>query len=230
MLRQQGGKRVPPHMQRFRSDDLLAAVFPETVGCLENHSGDVEVPDHPLVRQTMHDCLHEAMDVDALVALFERVRAGQVRFVGRDTREPSPFSYELLNANPYAFLDGAPLEERRVRAVATRRTLSTEDMRDLANLDPDAVAQVRREAWPLVRSADELHDALLSLVAIDAVERGPWQVWLDALTAADRATRVVRPGSAICGSPPKTGRSCEPCFPRQRPVRRSNCQRRSIAR
>ncbi len=194
VLRQQGGKRVPPHMQRFRSDDLLAAVFPETVGCLENHSGDVVIPDHPLVRQTMHDCLHEAMDVDALVALLERVRRGEVRFVGRDTREPSPFSYELLNANPYAFLDGAPLEERRVRAVATRRTLSPDDLRDLARLDPDATAQVRREAWPLVRSADELHDALVNLVVIDSLEAGPWQDWLPELVAAGRATRVVVSG------------------------------------
>ena len=191
VLRQQGGKRVPPHMQRFRSDDLLAAVFPETVGCLENHSGDVEIPDHPLVRQTMHDCLHEAMDIDAMVALLERVRRGEVRFVGRDTREPSPFSHELLNASPYAFLDGAPLEERRVRAVTTRRTLSPDDMRDLAQLDPEATAQVRREAWPLVRSAEELHDALTNLVVVDALEAGPWQGWLRELAAAGRATRVV---------------------------------------
>ena len=193
VLRQQNGKRVPPHMQRFRSDDLMAAVFPETVGCLENHSGDVVIPDHPLVRQTMHDCLHEALDVDGLVALLSRVGEGQVRFVGRDTREPSPFSYELLNANPYAFLDGAPLEERRVRAVATRRTLSPEDLRDLAQLDPEAVALVRSEAWPLVRSADELHDALLNLASIDELEVAAWRPWLDELIAGGRATRVVRP-------------------------------------
>ncbi|HEX3726383.1 MAG TPA: DEAD/DEAH box helicase, partial [Pirellulales bacterium] len=194
VLRQQGGKKVPPHMQRFRSDDLLAAVFPETVGCLENHSGDVEIPDHPLVRQTMHDCLHEAMDIDGLIALLERVKQGQVRFVGRDTREPSPFSYELVNANPYAFLDGAPLEERRVRAVATRRTLSPEDLRDLARLDPLAVDLVAREAWPLVRSGEELHDALMNLVAIDETEAANWSQWLDELAATGRATRAARPG------------------------------------
>ncbi len=190
VLRQQGGKRVPPHMLRFRSDDLLAAVFPETVGCLENHHGDVEIPNHPLVRQTMHDCLTEAMDIDALADVMRRVRAGEIKFVGRDTREPSPFSYELLNAAPYAFLDGAPLEERRVRAVQTRRTLSPEDMRDLAKLDAAAVAQVRTEAWPLVRSADELHDALTSLVTINELEAAPWQNWLAALAKARRATRV----------------------------------------
>ncbi len=191
VLRQQNGKRVPPHMLRFRCDDLMAAVFPETVGCLENHSGDIVVPDHPLVRQTMHDCLHEAMDIDGLVSLLGRVGEGTIRFVGRDTREPSPFSYELLNANPYAFLDGAPLEERRVRAVATRRVLSTDELRDLARLDPEAVAQVRAEAWPLVRSADELHDALLNLVTIDSLEAGPWSAWLAELVAAGRAARIV---------------------------------------
>ncbi len=191
VLRQQNGKRVPPHMLRFRCDDLMAAVFPETVGCLENHSGDIVVPDHPLVRQTMHDCLHEAMDIDGLVALLGRVGDGTIRFVGRDTREPSPFSYELLNANPYAFLDGAPLEERRVRAVATRRVLSTDELRDLARLDPEAVAQVRAEAWPLVRNADELHDALLNLVTIDGLEAGSWSHWLAELVAAGRAARIA---------------------------------------
>jgi ATP-dependent Lhr-like helicase len=194
VLRQQNGKRVPPHMQRFRSDDLMAAVFPETVGCLENHSGDIKIPDHPLVRQTMHDCLHEATDVDALVALLRRVREGQVKFIGRDTREPSPFSYELINANPYAFLDGAPLEERRVRAVATRRTISPADLRDLARLDPDAIEQVRAEAWPLVRDADELHDALLSLVTLDELEAKPWMRWIDELVAAGRGTKIRAAG------------------------------------
>ncbi len=198
VLRQQGGKRVPPHMLRFRSDDLLASVFPETVGCLENHHGDVEIPDHPLVRQTMHDCLTEAMDINALIDVMGRVRDGQITFVGRDTREPSPFSYELLNAAPYAFLDGAPLEERRVRAVQTRRTLSPDDMRDLAKLDSAAVSQVRAEAWPLVRSADELHDALTSLVTINASEAAAWQPWLAALAKSKRASKVVAitPGGA----------------------------------
>ncbi len=162
ILRRQGGKQVPPPLQRMRADDLLTAVFPATTACLENVVGDIEVPDHPLVRQTVYDCLHEAMDVDRWLALLADVQAGRVEFVARDTREPSPFCYELLNANPYAFLDDAPLEERRARAVATRRTLSPEDVAELASLDPAAIAQVRQEAWPTVRDADELHDALLS--------------------------------------------------------------------
>ena len=147
----------------------MAGVLTETVGGLEHHSGDGKIPDHPLVRQTMHDCLHEATDIDALVALLERVRDGEVKFIGRDTREPSPFSYELINANPYAFLDGAPLEERRVRAVATRRAISPGDLRDLARLDPEALEQVRREAWPLVRAAGELHASFFSLAATDSL-------------------------------------------------------------
>lgn len=190
VLRQQGGKRVPPHMQRFRSDDLLAAVFPETVGCLENHSGDVTIPDHPLVQQTMYDCKHEAADIEGFMGVLRDFKAGNVKFISRDTREPSPFCYELLNANPYAFLDGAGLEERRTRAVATRRTLSTADMRDLAKLDPDAIAAVREDAWPTVRSPDELHDALMSLVTIERVPE--WQAWFDKLVASGRASTIHR--------------------------------------
>lgn len=190
VLRFHGGKKVQPHLQRFRSDDLLAAAFPETVGCLENHHGDVEIPDHPLVRQTMHDCLTEAMDLPRWIGLLEDVQAGRVELIARDTREPSPFCYELLNANPYALLDDAPLEERRTRAVATRRSFSSDDVRDLARLDGSAIAQVRREAWPLVRNADELHDALLSLALVGEHECRPWSQWFSELTAAGRAARV----------------------------------------
>jgi ATP-dependent Lhr-like helicase len=191
VLRHQHGKKVPPHLQRFRADDLLAATFPETVGCLENHHGDIKIPDHPLVRQTMHDCLHEAMDLDRWLSLLEDVQAGRVRLIPRDTREPSPFSYELLNANPYAFLDGAALEERRTRAVATRRTLSADDVRDLAKLDPEAIAEVTSEAWPLVRSADELHDALMSLVLLHESEGEPWRDWFNELIRTGRAAHVT---------------------------------------
>ena len=121
VLRRNGSKRVPPHLQKFRSEDLLAAAFPETVGCLENHHGDVVIPDHPLVQQTMHDCLHEAMDVTRWLDILQQVKDGKIKLIARDTREPSPFCHELINAQPYAFLDGAPLEERRTRAIQTRR-------------------------------------------------------------------------------------------------------------
>ena len=163
VLRNKHGQRVPPNLQRFRSDDLLAAVFPAQAGCLENHHGDTEIPDHPLIHQTVEDCLHEAMDIDRWIELLADIRSGKVELIARDTREPSPFSHEILNANPYAFLDDAPLEERRARAVTLRRGLSFESASDLGRLDPEAIAQVRAEAWPLVRDAEELHDTLNSM-------------------------------------------------------------------
>ena len=196
VLRRQSGKKVAPHLLRFRSDDLLASAFPETVGCLENHHGDVEIPQHPLVQQTMHDCLTEAMDVERWVGVLQDVQDNKIQLVARDTREPSPFSHELLNANPYAFLDGAPLEERRTRAVSTRRSFTAEDVRDLAQLDPEAIAQVRAEAWPTVRDADELHEALLTHVTLPVSDSSQWRSYFDALVAAGRATTTQ------CGAQP----------------------------
>ena len=162
VLRMRNGQKVPPALQRFRSDDLLTAVFPKLTGCQENIVGDHELPDHPMVQQTMHDCLTEALDLAGLHRVLEEIEAGRIEMIARDTREPSPFCYELLNANPYAFLDGGEIQERRTRAVANRRTLNPEDVRDLAKLDPAAIEQVVREAQPLIRNADELHDMLLS--------------------------------------------------------------------
>ena len=190
VLRQQGGKKVPPFLQKFRSEDLLAAAFPETVGCLENHHGDVKVPDQPLVQQTMHDCLHEAMDLDRWLVLLEEIKSARVKLIPVETREPSPFSHQLLNANPYAFLDGAPLEERRTRAVTTRRSLALDEVKDLARLDPSAIAQVADEAWPLVRDADELHDALMNFVALPAEEGRDWPDDFTQLVRAGRAAAV----------------------------------------
>ncbi|MFM8253571.1 MAG: DEAD/DEAH box helicase [Planctomycetota bacterium] len=186
----QSGQKVPFHIQRFRSDDLLAAVFPATVGCLENHHGDIEIPDHVLVRQTMDDCLHEALDVDRWLDVLRARQAGQVNFSAYDTREPSPFSHELINANPYAFLDGADLEERRTRAVSTRRTLAPDDLRDLSRLDPVAIEQVVAEAWPVVRSADELHDALYQAVLLREHECREWSGWLQELADQGRAAQI----------------------------------------
>jgi ATP-dependent Lhr-like helicase len=194
VLRQNGGKKVPPYLQRFQSDDLLAAVFPETVGCLENHSGDVQIPNQALVRQTMDDCLHEAMDVDRWISMLDDVRTGKVELVARETREPSPFSHELINANPYAFLDGAALEERRTRAVTTRRGLSTEQLQDLGQLSPEAIQRVTDESAPIVRDADELHDTLLSLVAITEPEASRWSTWMEQLVSTGRAASVTRGG------------------------------------
>jgi ATP-dependent helicase Lhr and Lhr-like helicase len=163
LLRHTGGKRVPMPIQRMRAEDLLAAVFPAQLACGDNHpGGPVEPPDHPLVNETIDNCLHEAMDVDALRTLIESIERGEVRTLAVDTAAPSPMSHEILNANPYAFLDDAPLEERRARAVSLRR-LDPDLAGGVGALDQAAIDEVRRQAWPDVRDADELHDALLSL-------------------------------------------------------------------
>src|SRR5262249_17757757 len=129
--RNRNGRKVPPQLQRMEADDLLAAAFPDAAACLENIPGDREVPDHPLVRQTIDDCVHEAMDLEGLIAILRRLGAGEIRAIGRDLPEPSPLSHEILNARPYAFLDDAPLEERRTQAVYTRRALEPGSADDL---------------------------------------------------------------------------------------------------
>src|SRR5262249_44159624 len=192
LKRAQKGQRVPPYLQRMRADDLLSSVFPAQTACQENVVGDIEIPDQPIVHQTVQDCLHEAADIDGLLAVLKGIESGAIETVGLDSREPSPFAHELLNAHPYAFLDDAPLEERRARAVAMRRSLSADALRDLGRLDPEAIAQVRSEAWPLVRDGDELHDVLLSFGAFPAEEGGLWQNYFEQLRATGRATKVVR--------------------------------------
>ena len=166
LLRFQGGKKVPPQIQRMRSDDLLAGVFPQALACQENISGEIEIPDHPLVRETMKDALTEAMDVEGLKNVLDAMSSGRIRCIAVDTPVPSQFSHEILNANPYAFLDDAPLEERRARAVEMRRMLPEAVLSEIGRLDPAAIAEVREEAWPDVRDADELHDALQTLIAL----------------------------------------------------------------
>ncbi|MFO0948222.1 MAG: DEAD/DEAH box helicase [Planctomycetota bacterium] len=190
VLRQQGGKRVPPPLQRFRADDFLSSVFPASTACLENVVGDIEIPDHPLVRQTVADCLTEAMDLSRWLDILGKIEKGEVELIPRDTREPSPFSYELLNANPYAFLDDAPLEERRARAVATRRTLRVADVKDLGKLDPEAIRQVKSEAWPVVRDREEMHDTLLLLGMLPGAEAQEWLEPLRELGSKGRATEL----------------------------------------
>ncbi|MBT2143956.1 MULTISPECIES: DEAD/DEAH box helicase [unclassified Rhodanobacter] len=188
-----GGKKTPPPLQRMKSEDLLAAVFPDQVACLENIVGEREVPDHPLVNQTMHDCLREAMDVDGLLQILRKLEGGEIAVVARDLTAPSPLAAEVLNAAPYAFLDDAPLEERRTQAVQTRRWNDADSADDLGRLDPDAIAAVREEAWPQVRDADEMHEALtlLGFVTADEVAANPgWNERLQALAKAKRATRL----------------------------------------
>jgi ATP-dependent helicase Lhr and Lhr-like helicase len=168
LLRFRGGKKVPPNIQRMRADDLLAAVFPEALACPENLEGEIQVSDHPLIREVMKDVLTEALDFDGLLRVLTEIGEGRIQCIAVDSPVPSQFSHEILNANPYAYLDDAPLEERRARAVEMRRVLPQTVLSEIGKLDPLAIAEVRDDAWPDVRDAEELHDALLTLVAIPA--------------------------------------------------------------
>jgi ATP-dependent Lhr-like helicase len=182
------GRKAPPQIQRMRSDDLLASVFPDQAACAENLEGEIRVPDHPLVAETIRNCLNEAMDLGGLERILDGIRSGAIRTVAIDTAEPSPFSHEILNANPYAYLDDAPLEERRARAVKLRRSLSPDLAGGPGALDEAAIAQVAAESWPVVRDPDELHDALVTLALLPPLEE--WRGHFEALVAASRATTV----------------------------------------
>ncbi len=189
LLRFVKGKKVPPQIQRMKAEDLIAAVFPDALACQDNMIGDRtrQIPDHPLVTETMRDCLTEAMDLDGLTRVLNRIEHGTIRCLAVDTPMPSPFSHEILNANPYAFLDDAPLEERRARAVEMRRTLPPELAGQVGALDPAAIEEVRRESWPIVRDADELHDALLTLGWLPDPIPIEWSCHLPTLLQSSRA-------------------------------------------
>ena len=191
--RMSGGRKIAPQIQRMRSEDLLATVFPDQVACLENIVGEREIPDHPLVAQTLDDCLHEAMDSEGWLVLLRRIERGEVRLVARDLPQPSPLAAEVLTARPYAFLDDAPLEERRTQAVLARRWSDPQAADELGALDADAVRAVAEEAWPQARSADELHEALMGLSCLTDAESqrdGQWPGLLRALATQGRATRL----------------------------------------
>ncbi|HWI24807.1 MAG TPA: DEAD/DEAH box helicase [Lysobacter sp.] len=185
-----GGKKVAPQLQRMKSEDLLATVFPDQVACQENIVGEREVPDHPLVAQTLDDCLHEAMDTEGWLGLLRRMESGEVQVVARDLTAPSPFAAEALNARPYAFLDDAPLEERRTQAVMARGYADADSAGDLGRLDQAAIDEVREQAWPEVRNVDEMHEALMGLGCVTQEEAGRsgWGEWLKRLAKDHRAT------------------------------------------
>jgi ATP-dependent Lhr-like helicase len=189
--RTRGGKRVPAPILRMRADDLLAAAFPAAVACPETlPGGDIEVPmDHPLVRQTVEDCLTEAMDVDGFLEIVRGLRDGSIERLAVDLPEPSPFARGILSSQPYTFLDDAPLEERRTQAVMVRRTLDAKSADDIGALDPDAIRRVREEAWPRPENAEELHEALLWMGYVTDDEAVEWRAWLDEL-----GPRVVHEG------------------------------------
>ena len=195
-----GGKKVPPQLARMDAEDLIAAIFPDQLACAENLVGEREIPDHPLVRQTIADCLGEAMDIGGLTRLLSRLEAGEIHVVTRDLTEPSPLALEVLSARPYAYLDDAPLEERRTQAVMSRRWLAPETAADIGRLDPEAIARVRSEAWPDAANADELHDALVWLGFLSAEEvagHPSWSEWFTLLARDKRAARLDAPNTTL---------------------------------
>ncbi|WP_028980480.1 DEAD/DEAH box helicase [Sporocytophaga myxococcoides] len=193
VLRRRGGQKMPPQLQRMQSEDLVALVFPDQLACFENIQGEREVPDHPLVNQTIHDCLTEAMDIDLLKDVLKRIEKREVELVAKDLREPSPLAQEILTARPYAFLDDAPLEERRTRAVLSRRWLDASEADDLGRLDAAVIELVKSEAWPVASSPDELQDALsmLGYITEEEMKRGDgrfsWDEFFQVLTKEQRA-------------------------------------------
>jgi ATP-dependent helicase Lhr and Lhr-like helicase len=200
LLRFSSGRRVAAHLQRMRADDLLAAIFPAQAGCQDNRQGpDLSIPDHPLVFETLRDCLHEALDLDGLRRVLSSLEKGTVQFLAKDTPLPSVFSHQILNAMPYAFLDDAPLEERRARAVLLRRVLP-ETSGDLGRLDPEAIRAAAEDAWPAVRDPEELHDLLIGVGLFPETEmrRLPAESgrWLESLAQSGRALRVAPSGIA----------------------------------
>ena len=201
LLRYWNGKKIPLQVQRTRSADLLASVFPDVAQCQENADGPIVVPDHPLLREVMKDIFQEALDLEGLKDVLRKMRSGEIKCIAVDTPVPSVFSHEILNSNPYAYLDDAPLEERRARAVEMRRTLPESVLQEVGALDPAAIAEVKADAWPDVRDADELADTLHTLIAVPENLVPPdgrlpaetWRSYFDSLRKSNRATRAEYP-------------------------------------
>jgi ATP-dependent Lhr-like helicase len=196
LLRFKNGKKIPPQIQRTRADDLLASVFPQVAACQENVEGDIEIPDHPLVREVMKDVLGEAMDLEGLKGVLQDMDSGKIRCIAVDTATPSHFAHEMLNANPYAFLDDAPLEERRARAVSMRGVLPDNLLGEAGRLSPEAIASVREEIWPDIRDEHEFHDLLCSLVIVPSdilayPNARDWDVFFSRLESQGRAALLV---------------------------------------
>ncbi len=189
LVRFRNGKKVPPNILRMRSNDLLAAVFPDAAACQDNLGGrDIELPDHPLINEAMKDVLTEALDVEGLIAVLNNIISGEIRCIAIDTPTPSTFAHEILNANPYAFLDDAPLEERRARAVELRRILPDSVLQNMGRLDATAIAQVQEQAWPNIRDENELHDTMQTLIAFPRMEI--FREYFNILAADKRAEAV----------------------------------------
>jgi ATP-dependent Lhr-like helicase len=207
VLRWKGGRRNPPPIQRMESDDMMAALFPSAAACQENVTGPIEIPDHPIVRQTMHDTLTEGLDIDGLTALLDGIETERVQVHFRDTTEASAFSHEILTAKPYAFLDDGEAQDRRTNAVPLRRGLPVE-LGSIGRLDPEAITRVRDEVAPAPRTADELHDLLLGLVVTPA--RDEWRPLFDELSARGR---VQSHRVAVAGASPTVDATTELWWP-----------------
>ncbi|MCU1268338.1 MAG: box helicase domain protein [Acidobacteria bacterium] len=198
VLRRRGGKKIPAQLQRMDAEDLLTAVFPDQVACVENLGGGPrEIPGHPLVAQTVKDCLEEAMDIEGLQSLLQSIERNERNLIARDMIEASPLAAEILNARPYAYLDDAPLEERRTRAVFQRRWLDPEKAADIGKLDPAAIERVREEVWPEAQNPDELHDALVELGFLTASEGTEWQDFFAQLQSDRRAAVLQTEAAAL---------------------------------
>ncbi len=195
MDRSRNGKRIPASLQRMRANDLLAGAFPQVLACPETlPGGPIEVPmDHPIVAQTIEDCLTEAMDVEGFLEVLRGLKDGSIERRAVDTAEPSSFARGILASQPYTFLDDAPLEERRTQAVLSRRVLDVKSADEIGALDPEAIERVREEAWPQPANAEEVHEALLWMGYVTDQEAEPWRAWLDELSSA---RRVVREGDS----------------------------------
>ena len=225
--RNRAGKKVPAYFQRNDAEDLIAVIFPDQLACQENIAGNREIPDHPLVNQTLSDCLHELMDIDGLERLLTGIEQGTISIIARDLASPSPLALEILNARPYAFLDDAPAEERRTLAVQQRRFMDPQSAADIGRLNPEAIERVRIEAWPEAHTPDELHDALVVLGFLTEAEgeRGPlsnlhdalahgWPTLMESLQQNARATVMTLANDTRYGLPPNAWRLCNCCFQR----------------
>ncbi len=237
LLRMQKGKRVPPQIQRTRGDDLLASVFPSVAACQENIEGDIEIPNHPLIREVMKDVLQEAMDLIGLKQVLAGIESGAIRCVAVDTTTPSVFAHELLNANPYAYLDDAPQEERRARAVNMRGMVPDKLLGEAGRLDPNAIAQVREECWPDIRDEHELHDLLYALTLVPASilerrEARDWPLFMARLVSKNRAAFVEEHGkNYLCAAEHSAvfSQRSAPCRPDEHPPQLSSPPERSEA-
>ena len=199
VLRNRAGKKVPPQFQRMNAEDLVAQLFPDQIACFENIDGDREVPEHPLIDQTIHDCLTEAMDIDELEELIGKIEHNEVTLIAKDLREPSPFAAGIINAKPYAFLDETEFAERRTNAIKNRRWMDPNDVDDLSKLDVEAIQAVRKEAWPLIRDAEELHDALMLMgfMKSEEGEKSGYDTFFLELMNQKRAVQVIQENQVL---------------------------------